>query len=144
MDNPKKLKKKSPSTEQTINALKNAGITYSSDIKNAINAAVKKSKSYDQSKPHPNEDFGSKGTYTSSDKGRVGRIYPGGGSSIDTSGYSKGKSSFSLQESKPGFQPTYKTISREEVKPMINSFKKGATREVQFKNGQMIEKRKNK
>jgi hypothetical protein len=136
----KPKKKKSPSTEQTKNSLKNAGISYHSDIKNAINAATNKAKSYDQNKPHPKEDFGSKGTYTSSDKGRVGRTTPSGTSSIDTSGYSKGKSSFSLQESKPGFQPTYKTISREEVKPMINSFKKGATREVQFKNGQMIEK----
>lgn len=123
-----KSKKTDASIENTKKALENAGIKYDSPIENAINAASNKAKSYDQNKPHPKFDFGSKGTYVAAKGGRVGRITPSGYTSVDTSGYSKGKSEFDLKESVANYKPTVQKIKREEVKPMINSFKKGATR----------------
>lgn len=125
---PKKPKKTNGYTEKTKKVLENAGIKYNSPIEDAINAASKKAKSYDQSKPHPKFDFGSKGTYVTTKSGKVGRLTPSGYTSVDTSGYSKGKSEFDLKESKANYKPTVEKIKREEVKPMINSFKKGATR----------------
>lgn len=69
------------------------------------------------------------GTYMTFPNGRVGRtngMY-GPYESMDTTGYSKGKKTFDLIESRPGLKPNKKTISRSEVPATISRLKKGAT-----------------
>jgi hypothetical protein len=69
------------------------------------------------------------GTYMTFANGLVGRtngMY-GPYESIDTTGYSKGKKTFDLIESRPGLKLNKKTISRSEVPATISRLKKGAT-----------------
>lgn len=91
------------------------------------------------------EELGSNlngGTFYTTRNGRVGRITPytglrkdsGLNSSIDTTGYSKGKKSFDYMESSiAGTQKT--TVTRERVLPIIENLKKGALRTEKFKEG---------
>lgn len=77
------------------------------------------------------------GSYITTSSGRVGRTYGKYGpyQSIDTTGYSKGKKEFDLDESYPGFKKTSTKIKREDVPAKIKEFKKDATRQVKMKNG---------
>ena len=90
------------------------------------------------------EELGSNlkgGTFYTAKNGRVGRLTAiwrdadtGLNSSIDTTGYSKGKKSFDYMESHIG--GTQKTaVTRERVLPIIENLKKGALRTEKFKGG---------
>ena len=85
------------------------------------------------------------GTFYTTREGRVGRITPYGGgrrdsglnSSIDTTGYSKGKKSFDYMES--SIDGTQKTpVTKERVLPIIENLKKGAKRTDKLKEGGKI------
>jgi hypothetical protein len=82
------------------------------------------------------------GTFYTTQKGRVGRLTSNTGlrkdsglnSSIDTTGYSKGKKSFDYMESTSG--GTQKTpVTKERVLPIIDNLKKGALKTEKFKEG---------
>jgi hypothetical protein len=78
------------------------------------------------------ESVNNRGGYYAFRNGRVGRtngMY-GPYESMDTTGYSKGKKTFELMESRPGLKPNKKTISRSEVPATISRFKKGARKIV--------------
>ena len=88
------------------------------------------------------EELGSNlkgGTFYTTQKGRVGRLTKywkdtGLNSSIDTTGYSKGRKSFDYTESTiAGTQKT--AVNRERVLPIIENLKKGALRTEKFKEG---------
>ena len=82
------------------------------------------------------------GTYFAFANGRVGRItpsrlfkgYPVAYESVDTTGYSKGKSSYSLKESRTGYPDKTTTIGRKDVMPTISRLKQGSTRQDIYKS----------
>ena len=83
-----------------------------------------------EEQPKPKGD----GTYFAFSNGRVARTYPdgfgwvSGMTSMDTTGYSKGKKNFTLTEDFKSTGKKSKNVSREEVPSKIEELKKGATR----------------
>jgi hypothetical protein len=102
-------------------------------------------KKYQKGGKLQSENLGSNlkgGTFYTAGSGRVGRLTSNTGlkkdaglnSSIDTTGYSKGKKSFDYMESTSG--GTQKTpVTREKVLPIIENLKKGALKTEKFKEG---------
>jgi hypothetical protein len=93
--------------------------------------------------PSPKETGG---TYIASSSGRVGRTYPiykeaVEYQSMDTTGYSKGKSNFELKTSgTAGTNIKPVSVSRKDVPAVISKLKEGATRKVDYRTASQKKK----
>lgn len=141
-------KKTSPSASQKY-PLKNApnyvekkSGNRSYNTSNPLGGITKPKLSYKKTKSNLNDG----GTYFTTDTGRISRTYGKYSpiESMDTTGYGKGKKEFDVTKSYSGGYKSSSKINRGQVPSKIQEMKKGATRNVSFKNGVMIENKKKK